>query len=362
MMPKPIPVLLVDDSPVCLTILKRMVSESPFVEVVGTAKNGKEALDLVPRLNPKVICTDLEMPIMDGLQLTKEIMERFPRPILVVSDYVQTENQQNIFQLLDAGAIDVFPKPRGGNTSDYLAQAHLLIAKIQVLSGVVVIPRRASSPQNHCTLPFSTSSIRGKSKRRIIVIGASTGGPQALKVILSRLPENFPLPIICVQHLTDGFLKGLIDWLSSHSPLKICIAQDHEVPRKGTVYFPQEGKHLQLTAKGQFSHSLDPLVSGHRPSVDVTFCSVSKVFGHSAVGILLTGMGQDGAAGMKVIAQTGGKTIAQDEQSCVVFGMPKHAIDQGSIAHILPLHKIAELIMESVYTPERISSLDVAAR
>jgi len=197
-MANPIPILLVDDSTVCLTILKRMLSQTPLVKVVGEATNGKEALDLIPVANPQVICTDLEMPEMDGLQFTKEIMARFPRPILVISDYVHRENQYNIFQLLEAGAIDVFPKPRGESQSEYVAQSQSLIEKIQVLSGVVVIPRVTSYPQTRRTSRVSLSTHQKQFDARVIVIGASTGGPQALQVILSRLPRNFSLPIICV--------------------------------------------------------------------------------------------------------------------------------------------------------------------
>ena len=341
-MPNPISIFLVDDSPVCVTILKRMLSHTPLVKVVGEAPNGKEALALIPITNPRVICTDLEMPVMDGLQFTKEVMARFPLPILVISNYVQRENQHNIFQLLEAGAIDVFPKPRGGNQSEYLAQSQALIEKIQVLSGVVVIPRAATSSDPPRSPHRSVLSLHKRSDARIIVIGASTGGPQALQVILSRLPRNFSLPILCVQHLTEGFLEGLVGWLDSHCPLKVCIAQDDQVPQKGTVYFPQEGKHLELDANGRFCHTIGALLHGHRPSIDMTFESVGRRFGRSTIGVLLTGMGQDGVAGLKGIAQAGGATIAQDEPSCFVFGMPKQAIEQGAAIHILAPAEIAK--------------------
>ena len=341
-MPDPISVLLVDDSPVCLTILKRMLSDTPLVKVVGTATNGHEALELIPSLNPQVICTDLEMPVMDGLELTKEVMAQFPLPILVISNYVHKENQKNIFHLLEAGAVDVFPKPRGGDQSEYLLQSQSLIEKIHVLSGVVVIPRLASSPHARRPSRGIRSTRRRVSDIQAIVIGASTGGPQALLTILSRLPRKIAVPIVCVQHLTEGFLEGLAGWLDSHCPLTVCIAQDREIPRRGTVYFPQEGKHLELDGKGRFVHSIGARVQGHRPSVDVTFGSVAKHYGSATIGILLTGMGQDGVAGLKDIAQAGGCTIAQDEQSCFVFGMPKQAIEQGTVTHVLSPPEIAE--------------------
>ena len=152
----------------------------------------------------------------------------------------------------------------------------------------------------------SGSNPQKRSAARVVVIGASTGGPQALQTILSQLPRNFSLPIICIQHLTEGFLEGLVGWLASHCPLKVCIAHDHQIPQKGTVYFPQEGKHLELDAQGHFCHTIDAPVHGHRPSIDRTFESVGRQFGRSTIGILLTGMGQDGVAGLKGIAQAGG--------------------------------------------------------
>ncbi len=341
-MTEPIPIFLVEDSPVCIAVLKRMLSCTRMVTIAGEAANGKEALELIPITNPRVICTDLEMPVMDGLQFTKEVMARFPRPILVISDYVQRENQHNIFQLLEAGAIDVFPKPRGGIQSEYLAQSQALIEKIQVLAGVVLIPHVAipSVPRRktHSALPNSPKGPEA----RVVVMGASTGGPQALQMILSRLPRNFSLPIICVQHLTDGFSEGLVSWLDSHCPLRVCMAQDHEVPKKGTVYFPQEGKHLELDGKGRFSYTNGDPVHGHRPSIDVTFNSVKGRFGPSTIGILLTGMGQDGVAGLKGIAEAGGTTLVQDESSCYVFGMPKQAIEQGAVNYVLSPPEIAE--------------------
>jgi two-component system chemotaxis response regulator CheB len=347
-MSNPIPIFLVEDSPVCLAILKRMLSQSPLVKVVGEATNGKEALALIPITNPRVICADLEMPVMDGLQFTKELMARFPHPILVVSDYVHREHQHNIFQLLEAGAIDVFPKPRRGSQAEYLAQSQALIEKIQVLSGVVVIPRMAAPTE----IRRSSHGFRSREKKRfdtrIVVIGASTGGPQVLQIILSRLPSNFSLPIICVQHLTNGFLEGLVGWLDSHCLLKVCIAQDHQSPQKGTVYFPQEGKHLELDPKGQFSHTAGAPLHGHRPSIDKTFGSVCKRYGRSTIGILLTGMGQDGVEGLKDIAQAGGSTVAQDEPSCFVFGMPKQAIEQGAVDHVLSPPEIADHLRSAV--------------
>lgn len=347
---KPIRVLLVEDSAVCLAMLRRMLSVSPEIEVVGTASNGKAALDLIPQADPHVICTDLQMPIMNGLDFTKAVMAMYPRAILVVSNYVQEEDTENIFALLEAGALDVLPKPRGGSEAEYQAQAQELISKIKVLSGVVVIRRRTplSRPKEMCKpLP---PALPNRTKFRMVAIGASTGGPQALQTILTQLPKNFPAPILCVQHISTGFLQGLTSWLALSCPLKIEIARPREIPRAGVVYFPQENTHLEIDSQGNLASSTSPAIHGHRPSVDVTFKSVAWQWGKSAIGVLLTGMGADGAAGMSAIAQSGGLTIAQDEQSCVVFGMPKCAIALGAASHVLPLQNIAAKLTSAVST------------
>lgn len=363
-------VLLVEDSPIALAILKRILSSSPDIEVVGTARTGVEGLAMIPQCSPQVICTDLHMPQMDGLAFTSEVMARFPRPILVISASVQEEDTQNVFRLLDAGAVDIFPKPRAGLATDYEKCAAELIAKIRILSGVRVFTQRrkaqslspvAASPgvsllstespsrQNTETqIQPSSHHLWSQSKIKAIAIGASTGGPQALNTILSQLPKNFPVPILCVQHISFGFLDGLIRWLALESALTIKIAQAGEVPQPGFVYFPPEYQHLELDSQGRLSHSSGSPVCGHRPSVTVTFQSVANYYRRAALGILLTGMGRDGAEGMQAISQAGGTTIAQDEASSVVFGMPKEAIALGAVQQVLPVSEIAPCLIKTI--------------
>ena len=343
-------VFLVEDSAVCLAMLRRMLSASPEIEVVGTARNGREALDLIPQVNPHVICTDLQMPIMNGLEFTKEVMAKDPRAILVVSDYVQEEDTQNIFALLEAGAVDVWPKPRGGSEAEYQAHAQELIAKIKILSGVMVIRRQKPLSRSREMCKPSLPVFQRQTKFHMVVMGASTGGPQALQTILTQLPQNFPIPVLCVQHISTGFLEGLTRWLALSCPLQIEIARPSEPPTAGVVYFPQEDTHLEIDSQGNLACSTSPPIDGHRPSVDVTFTSVARRCGKSAIGVLLTGMGGDGVAGMSAIAQSGGLTIAQDEESCVVFGMPKRAIELGAASHILPLGDIADKLVATVST------------
>ncbi|HIK26799.1 MAG: chemotaxis-specific protein-glutamate methyltransferase CheB [Oscillatoriaceae bacterium SKW80] len=389
----PIRVLLVEDSPVALIILKRMLSSSPEIVVVGEARTGKEALALIPQLQPQVICTDLHMPQMDGLEFTQEVMAKFPRPILVISSSVQAENTQNVFRLLQAGAVDVFPKPRGAIFANYESIRQELINKIKILSGVTVftLRRKKTPPLPNQTLSAPKATLEKSSsqwrksrlvpdkeknilltinnektnllqfhpkelardsifsstclEKKVLAIGASTGGPQALHTILSQLPSDFPVPILCVQHISEGFLQGLVDWLASESPLQVKIAGAGELPKPGTVYFPPEGVHLELDFQGRFKYSSAPPIAGHRPSVTVMFNSVARYYGKAAIGVLLTGMGRDGAEGLQAIAAAGGLTIAQDEKTCIVFGMPKEAIALGAVHHVLPIHEIASVLI-----------------
>lgn len=348
-MTNPTSVLLVEDSPVALEILERLLSSSPDIKVVGKARNGKEALDLIPKVQPKVICTDLHMKGMDGLEFTKQVMANDPRPILVVSTSVQKEDTHTIFELLQAGAVDVFPKPSTGLASDYEQVKRDLIGKIKILSGVTVFTKRQQPPMKAIEVNAPTNAIANVTRSlRVIAIGASTGGPQALHKILAQLPADFPVPIICTQHISQGFLQGLVDWLASECKVKVKVAQVGELPLPGTVYFAPDNSHLELDAQGKFIYSSSLPVDGHCPSVTVTFKSVAKFYGRATAGVLLTGMGRDGAEGMRAIAQAGGMTFAQDEKTCVVFGMPKEAIALNAVQQVLPIGEIAPLLLRKV--------------
>jgi two-component system chemotaxis response regulator CheB len=339
----PIRVLLVDDSPLVLTLLSRMLAQSPEIEVVGKAHNGKEALKLIPQLQPAVICTDFHMPVMDGLEFTRAVMAEYPRPILVISSAVGADNNERVFALLDAGAVDVFPKPSGGwGAGDEAAQQ--IIAKIKILAGVVVFKRTSQKPRT----AISEKNVPSGTTARVVAIGASTGGPQALQEILTQLPPDFPCPVLCVQHISEGFLKGLVDWLAAQCRVKVRIARSGETPLAGTVYFPAEETHLTIDSRGRLLASYGPPVGGHRPAVTVLFNSAAEYYGNTAIAVLLTGMGSDGAEGMQAIARAGGVTMAQDEASCVVFGMPRQAIDAGVVRHILPPLQIGQTLLRSV--------------
>jgi len=340
-----IKVMLVDDSELTLIILKKMLSTATDITVVGTALNGQEALQLLPKLNPDVICSDVQMPIMDGFAFTKAVMSEFPRPILVISAVVQESDSDNIFKLMQAGAIDVMAKPCNGLSNESGLNNQELINKIRVLSGVHVMKRRTRSVQN--TSPLTETIIKqSHSRPQIMAIGASTGGPQALYEILTKLPSNFPVPIICVQHISEGFSAGLVKWLNTDCKLNIQFAKSGQKPEPGHIYFAPDAKQLEFNPQHQMVCTQAPSYGGHRPSISVTFQSMALRFGAHVTAVLLTGMGRDGVDGLLTIKQMGGMTIAQDESSSVVFGMPKVAIEEQATQQVLPLTKIAQTLVD----------------
>jgi two-component system, chemotaxis family, protein-glutamate methylesterase/glutaminase len=341
----PTKVLLVEDSLIALELLQRLLRSSSEVELVGTARNGQEALELIPKVNPDVICTDLHMAPIDGLELTQTVMAKFPRPILVISNSVQEDDTKNIFGLLRAGAVDIFPKPTSGNYTEYEHVKHRLLAKIKMLSQVTVKVR-----SNTATVQpiISSANIQNTGTLRAIAIGASTGGPQAIHKIITSLPQNLPIPIFCAQHIGDGFLNGLISWLKEDSKLNVKVAQIGEIPAPQTVYFAPERAHLEFDAEGKFIYSNFVSATGTCPSIDALFRSVARIYGSSSASILLTGMGTDGVAGTEAIEAAGGMTISQDEQSCLVFGMSKLAIAADAVGHILSLSEIAPFLLTKI--------------
>ena len=353
----PIKVFLVEDSPVALTILQRVLSSTPEIQVVGTAKNGLIALEEIPRSKPNIVCTDLLMGKMDGLELTKQLMAVYPVPILVISQVVTDNDTKKIGQLLEAGVLDVFPKPKTGFIEDYEKQKEGLVQKIKLLSGVKVFSKSNKSvnvPKVEKVKPIkfefnhkAASSIQYK----IVTIGVSTGGPKALRTIFKTLPQNFPLPIVCIQHISEGFLTSLINWLNLDSLLKIKIAENGELPLAGTVYFAPEKYHLELDNQGRLIYSDAPPINNHRPAVTHTFNSIAQFYGQNTIGILLTGMGRDGVVGMENLYHTGAMTIAQDEATSIIFGMPQEAINLGVVKKVVPLHQITAALMDLV-TPK----------
>ena len=352
-----IKVFIIEDSPVALKILKQILESSQEIEVVGTATNGIVALEQILLLKPHLVCTDLVMSKMDGLEFTKHLMSTFPLPILVISESVNLNKDDMISQLKEAGVLDIVPKPQRGFIQDYEHQAKSLINKIKLLSGVKVFTKKNNikKPKLELKVRQNTSlshieNIQEKEKYLydIVGIGMSTGGPKAIEEILKYLPAKFPLPIVCTQHISIGFLSGLVDSLSSITALRVKIAKIGEKPQPGTVYFAPERYHLEISKSGKFVYSIAEPVENHRPAVTVMLQSLAQVYGSKTIGVILTGMGRDGAEGMIAIQQQGGLTIAQDEKTSVIFGMPKEAIELGAVKQILPLSQIGAFLLETV--------------
>jgi len=344
-----IKVLLVEDSKISLVILRRILNEFPQFEVVGEAQNGLEALILISKVKPDVICTDLHMPQMDGLELTMEVMSRNPIPILVLSVSVQQEDTHHIFDVLEAGAVDICPKPLAGLTTENHKFKREFTNKISIISGVRVFKRKRKYSLHRPAVnlqDLTTAPTKSYPQPKIIAIGTSTGGPPALQEIFSQLPANFPVPILCVQHICHGFLQGLIDWLQPTSKLPIQIAETGKRPQPGIIYFPPEQHQLELDKQGNFNCSNSTEFDGHCPAATVTFESIARVYGKKSTAILLTGMGKDGAKGMLTVAKAGGLTIAQDQATSIIFGMPKEAIELGAAREVLPLNAIAPMLLE----------------
>lgn len=340
----PVRVLIVEDSLLQLHIIKSVLDADDGIDVVGTAVNGAEALKLLLTIRPDVICTDYHMPVMDGLEFIKRALEIYPCPILVLSISVQPHQVDNIFKLLSAGAIDVMAKPKttGGVISK--EDGKKLIEKIQILSGVKYIRpnhNHQSKPElaDACLVP---RLVRPKA----ILIGASTGGPQALEAILPNLHRQFPIPIICVQHISNGFLEGMLEWLSSITYLSVEIAQLGDIPKPGHLYFPPEGRHLVVESDGRFNLLMPTAEEIYCPSINRLFNSAAQAYAPDVVALLLSGMGEDGVAGINAVYKAGGMTLAQDEGSSIIFGMPAAAILSGSICKVLHSSDIAAYLNE----------------
>jgi two-component system chemotaxis response regulator CheB len=255
------------------------------------------------------------------------------------------EGSFHAFQAIEAGAVDILLKPNGGADIDQDLLAVEFITKIRILSAVHVFRKKKSDISHGKDINGKTELFLTDPPVRIVVIGSSTGGPQALHEILATFPKDFPLPVICIQHICSGFVPGLIDWLSSKIKMKIETAKAGAFPQAGIVYFPQEGSQLKIDPSGRFMVIPALEFDGHLPSITVTMKSAAEYYKNSVTGVILTGMGQDGAEGLLAIKNSGGITIAQDEASCVIFGMPKKAIELGAAVYTFPLGEIGPMIL-----------------
>ncbi len=393
-------VLIADDSAFMRKVLSDMFASQPDFEVAGTARNGQETVDKVRQLSPDLVTLDVNMPVMDGLEALDIIMKEHPMPVVMLSSLTQKGTEQTV-KALALGAVDFISKAGGsissidGITSEILekcraaAKAHArktivasppkpvsagppMMKRIQLPLRQGYKPPESTKPQepaasvntyakrnnpllkrnaNPPAPPSKPSAVpmtdMGRGAEKLVVIGTSTGGPQALQNVITRLPGNLPCGVVIVQHMPAGFTKALADRLNTISEIAVKEAEDGESIRPGQVYIAPGNYHLRIRNGTQIVLGQDPPVGNHRPAVNVMFSSVASL-GRKLVAVIMTGMGCDGCDGMREIKEAGGYSIAQDEPTCVVYGMPKAVVDAGLADEIKPVQNIAQAIVEAV--------------
>lgn len=344
-----IKVLIVEDSLVVQELLVHILSTDPEIKVIGTANNGEEALEFLSSNTPDVITMDIIMPIMDGFETTRKIMETKPVPIVIVSENLNTNEAEKTFRALECGAVAVLKKPKGLGKPNFDNVAKELVNVVKTMSEVKVVRRwsRSKPLEKSVISKISTPIKRASQKIELVAIGASTGGPPVLKTILSALPKEFPVPVLIVQHITVGFTEGFVDWLRQITSMKVQIAVNNDSVLAGNVYVAPDN-HQMLINKNKKIILINKKndEKGHCPSVASMYSSVIENFGGNAIGVLLTGMGKDGAEELKLMKDAGSITIAQDKESSVVHGMPGEAIKLNAATHILSPEKIAATLNE----------------
>jgi two-component system chemotaxis response regulator CheB len=366
-------VMIVDDSALMRRALRSLLEADHDLIVAGEAVNGREALDTVTQVRPDVIIMDVRMPVMDGIETTEQLMAYHPTPILVLTSSLSHFDVDITFRMLGAGALDVMEKPSLGDAAAINQVRQHLVRKVKLLARVKVVThlrgRRKevkgepdlpaqrdddaaarlaalpSPPQAERSAPLPVSFP-------VVVIGASTGGPRVVRQLLSELPVPFGAAVVVVQHIATGFSAGMAEWLQISCPLPLCLAQEGDVLQPGMVYIAPDRLDLLIRPGGRLHLSDRPLLL-QRPAVDVVMQAAADVFGRRTIGVLLTGMGRDGAIGMQAIKRVGGLTIAQDEATCAIFGMPRAAIGLGVVDAVLPPDDMVPLLRQRVRTLTR---------
>lgn len=368
---KPIRVLIVDDSPFIRMSLKAVLSKEPGIEVVDTAKDGKEGIMKLQTLKPDVVTMDVEMPVMNGLQALEEIMRWQPTPVIILSA-VTTNGAKLTMKALELGAVEVVAKPSGRQGDDLTALSEDLTMKVKSAAGIdtsrlskgwgtaqdILAVKKTTAPLKAAVaamapavLPAQNGSYPAQ-RIEIVAIGTSTGGPTALQNVLTALPPDFPVPIIVAQHMPPGFTGPLASRLNSLSKITVKEVEDKEVLKPGTAYIGQSGKQFRIMRSKHeiIAHVTmeSPIPTLYKPSLDVMFMSLAREVGGGVLGVVMTGMGNDGLQGMKELKAKGGFAIAEAEKTCVVYGMPRSIIEAGLADRIENLPDIAKSIIECV--------------
>ncbi len=350
-------VLIVDDSPTVVEYLTRIFNATGRLQVIGTARNGKEAVDFVRHTRPDIITMDVIMPVMNGFEATREIMSTDPIPIVILSASWDPAEVQQSFKAMEAGALASFAKPSGVASAGNAESIRELVANLEALAHIKLVRRR---PLVTRLLPNETAAAAPVANARplrnpgIVVIGVSTGGPPVLRCILAGLAKDFALPVLIVQHISKGFTQGLVDWLGGTSALPVTLGRHGELLSPGRIIVAPDDYHMEVGADEQVVLTVDEPEQGLRPAAARLFRSAAAVYGHCTIAVILTGMGNDGAREMRDIKDRGGVTIAQDEKSCVVYGMPKAAAELNAVKHVLSPPEIVNTLNRLAAEMERI--------
>lgn len=332
-----IKVLVVDDSLLMQKVLTDLLQADPRISVIGTARDGEEALQKIPTLHPDVVTLDIEMPRMNGLTAVRKIMTSSPVPVVMISALTQREAQLTL-KALEFGAVDYVPKPQGQLSLNMTAVKDELVTKIKTAASANVTrtKRETEIPEKE------TTTVQTSDK--VIVLAASTGGPPAVTRVLTHLPSSIP-PILLVQHMPKGVTKLFAEGLNQTCKFKVKEAEDGDLVQEGLALIAPGGFHMVVTKNGRINLTQDPPVNYVRPAADVMMLSSAEVYGSKNIGVVLTGMGSDGAQGIRAIKEKGGTTIAQNKETCVVFGMPNVAIKTGCVDVVAPLERIPQEIL-----------------
>jgi len=346
-------VVIVDDSAIFRTALAATLNQDPEVEVVGTAANGREGVELIQRLRPDVVTMDVNMPVMSGYEAVEEVMAACPTPILIVTASPGKQDREAVMKALALGALEVLPKPyvgRGAKENPALTE---LVSKVKALSKAHVIKHVAGSLKRR-RQPLAQPPGATAQEWAVVAIASSTGGPAALARVLAELPEELPACLLVAQHMAHGFSSTFVDWLASVSHHEVVEATTGCRLRPGLTLIAPASRHLRVNARG-VPQILDlPPVHGCKPSGDILLTSVAQAFRDRAIGVVLTGMGKDGTEGLQAIQENGGVTVAQDEATSVIYGMPRSAIEAGVVDRIVPIdamaHTFAKLARQRAVT------------
>jgi two-component system, chemotaxis family, protein-glutamate methylesterase/glutaminase len=336
--------MIVEDSLVVRQLLAHIIGRDPRFAVAAAVTSAEEALAQIGRVKPDVISMDIRLPGMDGLEATRRIMSEHPTPIVVIADSVEDRSLSISMNALRAGALSVVEKPVGLASAAYEQVAETITTQLFIMSSVPVIRRRNFDPRSPIASPPPMRASRSFAVPSYIAMAASTGGPPALAKVLEALPEDYPAAVFIVQHMGAAFMEGFSNWLGGLSPLPVSLAEDGTFAQPSRVYVAPGDRHLSIAAGGQMRLLTSAPIASQRPSATILFSSLAKVAGPKTAGVLLTGMGEDGARGLLELRRAGGYTIAEHASTAVVNGMPAAAVQLKAAAEVLPLNLIGQRI------------------